>query len=50
MVSRLVNISKELGFVKLCLTGLGARCVMIGLLTGGQFAIFDNIMAATGAG
>lgn len=34
-LSRLVNISKELGFAKLCLTGLGARCVMIGTLTAG---------------
>merc|ERR1719446_1423494 len=30
--SRLVNIAVEMGPVKLCLTGLGARCVMIGTL------------------
>jgi solute carrier family 25 phosphate transporter 3 len=28
--SRLFNIAKEMGFVKLCLTGLGPRCIMIG--------------------
>jgi len=48
-VSRLVNIAKDMGFVKLCLTGLGARCVMIGTLTAGQFGIFDGVMAAIGA-
>lgn len=46
---RLVRIAKEVGFQKLCLTGLGARCVMIGTLTAGQFGIFDKIMAITGA-
>jgi len=48
-VSRLVTIAKEMGFVKLCLTGLGARCVMIGTLTAGQFGIFDTVMGALGA-
>lgn len=48
-VSRLYNIAAEMGFVKLCLTGLGARCVMIGTLTAGQFGIFDSVMAAIGA-
>jgi len=48
-VSRLVNIAREMGFVKLCLTGLPARCVMIGTLTAGQFGIFDTVMAAVGA-
>lgn len=47
--SRLFNIAKEMGFAKLCLTGLGARCVMIGTLTAGQFGIFDSVMAAVGA-
>jgi len=37
MVSRLGNIVKETGLVKLCTTGLGARCIMIGTLTAGQF-------------
>jgi len=46
---RLGRLAKEVGFKKLCLTGLGARCVMIGTLTAGQFGIFDKIMAATGA-
>ena len=49
IVSRLMNLATEMGFKKLCLTGLGARCVMIGSLTAGQFAIFDTVMAATGA-
>ncbi len=35
--SRLINIARETGPVKLCLTGLGPRCVMIGTLTAGQF-------------
>lgn len=48
-MSRLWNIAKEMGFVKLCVTGLGARCVMIGTLTAGQFGIFDSVMAAIGA-
>jgi solute carrier family 25 phosphate transporter 3 len=47
--SRLINIAKEMGFVKLCLTGLGPRCVMIGTLTAGQFGIFDTVMGAIGA-
>jgi len=46
---RLGRLAKEVGFKKLCLTGLGARCVMIGTLTAGQFGIFDTVMAATGA-
>merc|ERR1712153_284853 len=48
-VSRLINISKELGFAKLCLTGLGPRCVMIGTLTAGQYGIFDTVMNVLGA-
>lgn len=47
--SRLVNIAKEIGFVKLCTVGLGARCVMIGTLTAGQFLLFDIVMDLTGA-
>jgi len=46
---RLMRLAKEVGFKKLCLTGLGARCVMIGTLTAGQFGIFDIVMGATGA-
>jgi len=49
IASRLVNIAKEEGFYNLQFKGLGARCVMIGTLTAGQFAIFDNVMAAVGA-
>ena len=48
-VSRLTNIAKDMGFAKLCLTGLGARCVMIGTLTAGQFGIFDSVMNVFGA-
>lgn len=47
--SRLMNLAGEVGFKKLCLTGLGARCVMIGSLTAGQFGIFDTVMSVTGA-
>jgi len=47
--SRLVNLAKQVGFQKLCLTGLGARCVMIGTLTAGQFGLFDVVMNLTGA-
>jgi solute carrier family 25 (mitochondrial phosphate transporter), member 3 len=47
--SRLINIAKELGFVKLAFTGLGPRCVMIGTLTAGQFGIFDTVMNTLGA-
>lgn len=47
--SRLMNIAKEIGFAKLCTVGLGARCVMIGTLTAGQFLLFDIVMDATGA-
>ena len=49
MFQRMGNIVAETGLVKLCTTGLGARCVMIGTLTAGQFGIFDIIMNATGA-
>jgi len=48
-VSRLINISKEVGLVKLCTNGLLPRCVMIGSLTAGQFGIFDTVMGALGA-
>lgn len=49
IMTRLGRLAAEMGFVKLCLTGLGARCVMIGSLTAGQFGIFDTIMQLTGA-
>lgn len=49
IVSRLMGIAKEEGLWNLQFKGLGARCVMIGTLTAGQFAIFDNVMAAVGA-
>mmetsp|Transcript_88837 Transcript_88837/g.123328 ORF Transcript_88837/g.123328 Transcript_88837/m.123328 type:complete len:319 (+) Transcript_88837:33-989(+) len=49
MMQRLMNIAREIGFVKLCTVGLGPRCVMIGTLTAGQFGIFDTVMNALGA-
>ena len=49
MVSRLMNIAKEVGFVNLCTVGLLPRCVMIVTLTAGQFGIFDTVMNALGA-
>lgn len=49
VMSRLTNIAKEIGFVKLATVGLGARCVMIGTLTAGQFLLFDLVMDFTGA-
>ena len=49
MMQRLTNIAKETGRWKLCTQGLGARCVMIGTLTAGQFGIFDIVMGAVGA-
>jgi len=49
MMSRLMNIAKETGFVKLCTMGLLPRCVMIGSLTAGQFGIFDTVMNTLGA-
>lgn len=47
--TRLMNIAKEIGFVKLATVGLPARCVMIGTLTAGQFGIFDTVMDGVGA-
>jgi solute carrier family 25 phosphate transporter 3 len=49
MMTRLMSIAKEIGFVKLCTVGLAPRCVMIGTLTAGQFGIFDTVMNALGA-
>merc|ERR1712206_38681 len=47
--SRMINITKEVGVVNLCLVGLPARCVMIGTLTALQFGIFDSVMRGLGA-
>merc|ERR1712094_101191 len=47
--SRMLNVTKEMGIVNLCMTGLGARCVMIGTLTALQFGIFDTVLRALGA-
>jgi len=48
MFARLGRVAMELGPVKLCLVGLGPRCVMIGTLTAGQFGIFDTLMPMMG--
>jgi solute carrier family 25 phosphate transporter 3 len=49
MMTRLMNIAREIGFTKLLTVGLAPRCVMIGTLTAGQFGIFDTVMNALGA-
>jgi len=49
VMTRVMRLAKEAGFKKLCLQGLGPRCVMIGSLTAGQFAIYDTVMQITGA-
>lgn len=49
IMTRLGRIAAEIGFVKLATVGLGARCVMIGTLTAGQFLLFDIVMDITGA-
>lgn len=49
ILTRLSRIANEIGFKKLCTVGLGARCVMIGTLTAGQFLLFDLVMDLTGA-
>lgn len=49
ILTRLGRIANEIGFYKLCTAGLGARCVMIGTLTAGQFLLFDIVMDITGA-
>jgi len=49
IMQRLGNIAREIGYFKLCTTGLIPRCFMIGTLTAGQFGIFDSVMGAIGA-
>merc|ERR1712046_219713 len=44
--ARMLNVTKEMGVINLCTTGLGARCVMIGTLTALQFGIFDSVLGA----
>jgi solute carrier family 25 phosphate transporter 3 len=46
---RLGRLAKEVGFKKLCLEGLPARWVHVGLITAGQFAIVDLVMMSVGA-
>ncbi|KAJ9080659.1 mitochondrial phosphate carrier protein [Entomophthora muscae] len=48
IVSRLTTLAKELGARGLFL-GLGARIVMVGALTSGQFAIYGDIKRVLGA-
>ncbi|KAN0070889.1 Mitochondrial carrier domain containing protein [Elaphomyces granulatus] len=45
---RLINIGKELG-LRGSYTGIGARLVMVGTLTAGQFAIYGDIKRILGA-
>merc|ERR1719248_7396 len=47
--ARMLNVTKEMGVINLCTTGLGARCVMIGTLTALQFGIFDTVLRTLGA-
>ena len=48
-MSRIFSIAREMGFAKICLAGLPTRCVMIALITAGQFGIFDTVMNLFGA-
>merc|ERR1712151_1370531 len=47
--TRLGRLAKEVGFKKLCLEGLPARWVHVGVITAGQFAIVDLVMMSVGA-
>merc|ERR1719262_2141961 len=49
MMSRLLNIARETGFVRLCTQGLVARWIHVGTITAGQFAVVDICMMAVGA-
>merc|ERR1712164_205851 len=44
MFVRLGRLASEMGFYKLAVVGLPARCVMIGSITAGQFGVFDSLM------
>ena len=46
-VSRLIKIAGELG-LRGSFSGIGARLVMVGTLTAGQFAIYGDIKKALG--
>lgn len=46
-MSRLYKIAKELG-LRGSFTGIGARLVMVGTLTAGQFAIYGDIKRVLG--
>jgi len=47
--TRLGRLAQEVGFKKLCLEGLPARWVHVGVITAGQFAIVDLVMMSVGA-
>jgi len=49
VMTRLFRLAREAGFKKLALVGLGPRCIMIGTLTAGQFALFDTVMSLKGS-
>lgn len=48
VASRLIGLSKQLG-VRGLFGGMGARFVMIGTLTAGQFGLYGSIKSALGA-
>lgn len=48
-ITRLGRIAAETGVAKLCLEGLPARWLHVGLITAGQFAIVDAVMMGVGA-
>merc|ERR1711998_409295 len=48
MFVRLGRLASEMGFYKLAVVGLPARCVMIGSITAGQFGIFDSLLPFMG--
>merc|ERR1711998_592304 len=49
MMTRLLNIARETGFVRLCTQGLFARWIHVGTITAGQFAVVDACMMSVGA-
>jgi solute carrier family 25 phosphate transporter 3 len=49
VTTRLMRLAREVGPKRLLVSGLAARCWMVGGYSAAQFAIFDSIMAVTGA-
>merc|ERR1712032_1431846 len=48
VMTRIMNIAREEGMMKLCTVGLLPRCIMVGTLTSLQFGIFDTVLGALG--